>query len=92
MSELPSTLPEREVYQELIEEAKDTDDVKTLREMARADLASVATPVTIKAEGGETIDVTAIGSEKFSELAKVDKDTLNHAMAVHSDGWQNEQK
>ena len=88
MGELPTTLPDKDVYQELAEQAVDTNDIVTLREMAQGDLASVA----VKPEGGKPFEVTAIGSEKFSELAKSDPDAVKAAMAINSDDWHTDNK
>lgn len=97
MSELPTTLPDKEAYQELAAEAPTTEEIVTLREMAQADLAQASLQseqVTITAESGEKVDVTAIGQERFAELQQkqLDPEAVQAAMAVNSDGWQSEEK
>ncbi|MGV9002319.1 MAG: hypothetical protein ACOH18_05195 [Candidatus Saccharimonadaceae bacterium] len=85
-NELPSTLPDKDAYSDLLEQATSTEDIVTLREMAQGDLASVA----ITPENSSPITVTAIGSEKFSELSQVDPKAVQAAMAVHSEDWHTE--
>lgn len=91
MSEVVVSQEDKKILDELAEVATDTNDIVTLREIA-ADLGSQATSITVTAEGGEKVEVTNIGSTKFSELTAVDPDVLKAATAVNSQNWQNEQK
>ena len=83
MGELPTALPEKEVYNDLIEQSTTPEDIVALREMAQSDLAKVS----ITSESGQTSEVTNIGTEKFSELTTVDPEALKAAQAVNSDTW-----
>jgi len=88
------TTPNIDEYDQLANElATDTNDIVTVREMWQADKAQSALgSVSIKAEGGQPLEVTSIGSQKFSELAQTDPTNLSNAMATTSEGWRTEEK
>lgn len=96
MSELLTTeapvadaVPTQDEFEALVTEyAKTPEDIIAAREMAASDLAKVS----IASESGRSIDVVAIGSEKFSELTQPDPESVKAAMAVNSDSWQREDK
>src|SRR5690606_25925759 len=84
-----------EDFNKIVEEtAKTQEDIIETREMALrlGGKTNKLGKVAIFPEGGEPFEVTAIGSEKFSELVQTDPEVVAAAMAVNSDSWQNENK
>ncbi len=78
-----------EAANSLLEDAKSTSDVSTLREML-ADQNGGS--VTIKAEDGSEIEVASIGREKFAELGQKAIDTAASELAQASESWHTEEK
>lgn len=80
-TELPTNLPDKADYQELIDGAETRDDIVALREMARQDLGVMA-----------GTEVLGIGSKKFAELHRVSDEELANVVGVDSNSWRTEGK